>query len=426
MNISDLTSELIDWRFKAFPIRDKAPAISEVPDLGWDAFTDFALPVLVLKDSAIQHNIDLMGSFCREHGVSLAPHAKTPLSPQIVLRQLAAGAWGLSVATIHHARVMRAAGVTRILLANQLLEKHPLEWIAGEMLADPLFDFTCLVDSQRGVDLMEGHLRSYGVTTGSRKLRVLLEMGVAGGRTGCRSINEARDLAARVLASEYLELAGVETYENVFDLGRFAESLRDVDRLLDVVRELVMRLDVDGCFAHLDEVIVSAGGSIYFDRVVERLTGWTLSKPVNVVLRSGSYVTQDAVNYGELSPLGGRRTSGEPLRQALELWATVLSRPERGLIVLGFGKRDVAHDRGVPIPFAVRKSGCEAESSDTLSVISLNDHHARCLIAQDQSLEVGDLVGLHVSHPCTTFDNWRLIPLVDDKYRVLDAIRSYL
>jgi D-serine deaminase-like pyridoxal phosphate-dependent protein len=426
MNITHLTSERIDWRFKAFPIRDTAPAISDVPALGWEVFTDFALPVLVLKDSALQHNIDLMAAFCRDHGVSLAPHAKTPLSPQIARRQLAAGAWGVSVATIHHARVMRTMGVTRILLANQLLEKHPLEWIAGEMLADQLFDFTCLVDSQRGVDLMESHLRSYGGTMRDRKVRVLLEMGVAGGRSGCRSIHEARDLARRVLASEYLELAGVETYENVFDLAKFAESLRDVDRLLDVVRELVVRLDSDGCFANLDEVIVSAGGSIFFDRVVERLTGWALSRPVNVVLRSGSYVTQDAVNYGELSPLGGRITSGEPLQQALELWATVVSRPERRLIVLGFGKRDVAHDRGVPIPFAVRTRSGEMKSSETLSVISLNDHHARCLIAEDQSLEVGDVVGLHVSHPCTTFDNWRLIPLVDDEYRVLEAIRSYL
>jgi D-serine deaminase-like pyridoxal phosphate-dependent protein len=425
MNLNVLTSEPIDWRFKSFPIREPAPTISEVPDLGWNAFSDFALPVLVLRDSAVAHNIDLMATFCRNHGVSLAPHAKTPLSPQVALRQLAAGAWGLSVATIHHTRVMRAVGVTRILLANQLIEKHPLEWIARQ-LADPLFDFSCLVDSHRGVDLMEGHLRLCDAATRGRKLRVLLEMGVAGGRTGCRSVGEARDLAKRIVASDYLELGGVESYENVFDLAKFEESLRDVDQLLDVVREVVTRLDGDGCFEHLDEVVVSAGGSIYFDRVVERLTGWTLSKPVHVVLRSGSYVTQDAMNYGELSPLGGRRTSGEPLRQALELWATVVSRPEPELIVLGFGKRDVAHDRGVPIPFAVRRRSGAEEASETLSVMSLNDHHARCRIAKDQSLEVGDLVGLHVSHPCTTFDNWRLIPLVDDQYRVLEAVRSYL
>jgi D-serine deaminase-like pyridoxal phosphate-dependent protein len=144
------------------------------------------------------------------------------------------------------------------------------------------------------------------------------------------------------------------------------------------------------------------------------------------VLRSGSYITQDAVYYGDLSPLGGRATSGPTLRQSLELWAMVTSRPESELAILGFGKRDAAHDRGFPRPFAIRHRSEPPTSATGLRVLSLNDHHARCAVAADSVLEVGDLVGLHISHPCTSFDNWRLLPLVDDGYNVRDAIRCYL
>jgi D-serine dehydratase len=427
LDLRELHSERIDWRFKAFSTQLEAPAIGDVVRRGWNALAgDLSFPVLVLRDSALQHNIDLMARFCRTHGVSIAPHTKTPLSPQIALRQMTAGAWALSVATIHQARVLRQMGARRILMANQLLEERALEWVTGELLTDPSFDFMCLVDSQRGAELMEGYLARHDRGGPVLKLRVLLELGVAGGRGGCRTIDEARDLAAKVAASQHLELAGVEAYENVFGLSDFAETVRTVDSMLATVRELVVRLDDDGRFAAVDEIVVSAGGSIFFDRVAERLTRWDLSTPVRTVLRCGSYFAQDT-EFAALSPLGGRATSAERLEQALELWTMVLSRPEPGLAVLGFGKRDVAHDRGLPVPFAIRREGLgDAESAGTLRVLSLDDQHARCAIEPAQALHPGDLVGLHVLHACTTFDNWRLIPLVDDEYRVLEAVRSFL
>ena len=227
--------------------------------------------------------------------------------------------------------------------------------------------------------------------------------------------------------SSLVELAGVEAYENVFNLDDFAQKLSEsVDRLLRRVRSLVAQMANEGRFSKLDEVVVSAGGSIFFDRVVEQLTDWRLRVPVRTVLRSGAYIVQDARYYGQLSALGERATSAPRLEQALELWAMVLSRPEPELAILGFGKREAAHDRGFPIPFAIRHEAGPSEPVDNLRLLSLNDHHARCRVPAGQALEVGDLVGLHVSHPCTSFDNWRLLPLVDDTYTVTDAVRSYL
>jgi D-serine dehydratase len=61
-----------------------------------------------------------------------------------------------------------------------------------------------------------------------------------------------------------------------------------------------------------------------------------------------------------------------------------------------------------------------------MEVLSLNDQHARLRVAPGSELQPGDLVGFRISHPCTTFDNWRALPMVDDEYRVSAAIRCYL
>jgi len=144
-------------------------------------------------------------------------------------------------------------------------------------------------------------------------------------------------------------------------------------------------------------------------------------------LRSGSYVTHDLVLQGRAPGLELRGDNSAHLRQALELWALVLSRPEPNLAILGFGKRDAAYDRGLPVPFAKwGTGGPESLSEGELEVRALNDQHAHARVASSSSVRVGDLVGMHVSHPCTSFDKFRLIPLVDDHYRVTNAIRSYL
>jgi D-serine deaminase-like pyridoxal phosphate-dependent protein len=211
-------------------------------------------------------------------------------------------------------------------------------------------------------------------------------------------------------------------------VGPLEEAIARVDRFFDELRDLAGRLDNAGLFRGLDEILVSGGGSIWFDRAAAKLSEpWDLTRPVRTVIRAGSYVTHDAAEYERLSPLDGRATGPQRLRQALELWAQVISRPEPELAVLNFGKRDAAHDRGFPIPFVARTSRgtCPLNPTDH-EVVVLNDQHARMRLTNDSPLAVGDLVGSHVSHPCTSFDKWRLVPLVDDNYDVIGAIRSYL
>jgi D-serine deaminase-like pyridoxal phosphate-dependent protein len=148
------------------------------------------------------------------------------------------------------------------------------------------------------------------------------------------------------------------------------------------------------------------------------------------VLRSGCYLTHDSGYYAARSPLDGAALAGaERLRPALELWGAVLSRPEPGLAVVGFGKRDAPYDLSLPTPERVRRSGPDGRPVLTpvdpgeLTVTALNDQHALVAVG-DVPLAVGDWIGCGISHPCTAFDKWRLVPVVEDDGTVLEAVET--
>lgn len=424
VDLDRLLDEPVDWRYKSFPAGPSVP-IRSVRARGWNVLGgEFMLPVMVLKDSALRHNIELMAKYCRDHDFLLAPHGKTAMSPQLLKLQLDGGAWAVTAATMSQIRVWRAFGVDRAILANELVEPASVRWIASELRDDPEFDFYCLVDSVDEVRLLETAL---GDTSLERPLQVLLEVGPMGGRTGCRTPEQAFDVARAVDSSRRLTLAGVEAFEGVISSETLRGTIDATDMFLQNMRALVVKLDQAGHFAKAQRVIVTAGGSAFPDRVVAELGHpWNLSRPVALVLRSGCYLTHDAIHYQQLSPFGGRIPETGPLHEALEVWGVVLSLPEPGLALIGFGKRDVPHDLELPVPRLV-KSGAEKlrRVGEGASIFALNDQHAFLRFGPGEQLGVGDLVGCGISHPCTAFDKWRLIPVVDDAYRVIDAILTY-
>jgi D-serine deaminase-like pyridoxal phosphate-dependent protein len=348
------------------------------------------LPRLVLRESAVAHNVALMQGWCDERGLSLAPHGKTSMAPALIRRQIDAGAWAMTAATVPQLAIMRAAGARRILLANELVGAPEIAWLERERTD---VEVLVLVDSIAGVAALEAGVE--------RPLGVLIELG--GARAGCRTDEEALAVADAVTASSRLVLAGVEGYEGTLGGDRSPATLAAVDAFLDRVRAFAETLDARGAFAGVDEVIVTAGGSLFFDRVAERLPP-SLSRPVRVVVRAGSYITHDDGIYAATTPLPA-------LRPALELWARVLSSPEPGLAIAGFGKRDAPYDLGLPI----------VRSHSGVQVEALNDHHA---FLRGGSLAVGDVVVCGISHPCTAFDKWPLIDVVDDDDVLIDAVKT--
>jgi D-serine dehydratase len=382
---------------------------------------DVSLPAAVLYADRIEHNLKWMQAFVGEYGVKLAPHGKTTMAPQLFRRQLETGAWGITLATAHQVRAAYRGGVHRVLMANQLVGKRNMGMIA-ELLTDANFEFFCLVDSADGVDQLGEFFSSV-----RKKLNVLIELGVPGGRTGVRD-DAQRDavLAAIARWPGTIELAGIELYEGVLqDENKVREFLK---RAVDVTRKLIS----EGRIAR-QPAILSGAGSAWYDVVADEFAQAN-SDAIEVVLRPGCYLTHDVGIYKKAqneifarNPIA--KKMGEGLKPALQLWAYVQSIPEPDRAIIGLGKRDSAFDAGMPEPAKHYRPGNEAPrdiaSDEAWEIFGLMDQHAYLRIKPGDDLKVGDMIAFDISHPCLTFDKWRQVLVVDSKYRVTEVIETF-
>jgi D-serine dehydratase len=344
-------------------------------------------------------------------------------------RQLADGAWAMTVATVQQVQVCRAAGINRIVLANQLIGRQAIRYVLEELRAHADFEFYCLIDSLPGVAMLAEAAAAYRLAA---PINLLLEGGMKGGRTGCRDIASALAVArAAAAAGPALKLRGVEGFEGLLPAMPAAEAEAGVRAFLDFLGEIAEACAAENLFA-AGPVILSAGGSAYYDMVVERFSRERLGRETLVLTRSGCYLTHDSATYRrafqrltERSPTAGRL--GEGLRPALEVWAYVQSRPEPTKAICTMGQRDVSRDIDMPVPLLWYRPGepSPRQIEPEHIVVGLNDQHAHIIIPQSSPFAVGDMVGFGVSHPCTTFDKWQVLYLVDDAYEVTGAIRTF-
>ncbi|MFE5126415.1 amino acid deaminase [Streptomyces sp. NPDC056669] len=419
--LTALARERVDHRFKGLPPSAEGLTVGELAAERRSLFTGgFTTPVLALSAEALEHNLVAMERYSAAHGLAFAPHGKTSMAPQLFERQLAHGAWGITAAVPTQVRVYRAFGIQRIFLANEVVDATALHWLAAELDADPDFRFIAYVDSVRGVELMDAALREAGAR---RPVDVVVELGGGeGARTGVRTEAECRAVADAVGASGTLRLVGMAGYEAEVPKAD-GERVRAWLRRLTA---LTAEFDAAGRFEGVDEVVVSAGGSAWFDAVADVLAELpTLSRPVLKLLRSGAYVSHDDGHYRHLTPFNRVPEEGE-LHPAFRLWAQVVSRPEPGQAFLNAGKRDAAYDLDLPAPQLIRSARDGATRPATgLSITALSDQHAWVRIADGTELEVGDWVALGLSHPCTSFDKWQLIPVAEADGTVTDYIRTF-
>lgn len=420
--LTALADDRIDRRYKGFPARFDGWTVGRLVGAK-PPLAEFGTPLLVLDGGALDHNVTLMAEYCATHGVDLAPHGKTTMAPQLFARQLAAGAWGITAATIAHVRTYRAFGVETIVLANQLVDADSLGWIADELRRDTRFRLLCFADSVAGVELMQAALAA---ARAPRPVGLVIDVGAPGGRTGCRDLDQAEAVARAIQGSNQLTLVGVGGFEGALAPDRAPQSLERVRGYLRSLRELVARLDSAGLFERTEEIIVTAGGSAYFDEVVEILTGgWETSVPVRTLLRSGAYIAHDDGHYRRLTPLTPQAGSPDGVfRPALSIRGRILSLPEPGLALLDFGKRDAPFDLGMPEPHTVQRGDGTVDPLTDCSVTALADQHAFLACGGATRLAIGEVVACGISHPCTAFDKWQLIPVVEGEH-VVDVIRTF-
>ena len=302
--LDEVLATVVDGRTKGMP--EHEVVLGEIPARGLCS-PACSFPVMSLRSSALEHNVALTADYCRRTGVSLAPHGKTTMSPQLSDRQLRAGAWGLTAATAQQAQVMRSVGVRRVMIANELVDPYrfggrPAAWRMQDL------ELWSWVDSPDAVALLEAGMRELGV--GAH--RVLVELGHPGGRTGARSVADAIEVAASVVASPVLELRGVAGYEGTVCAERRPECLDAVRRYLGDLHALSVAMLLEGFIDEQHEMLVTAGGSTFFDLAAE-----ALSQPrpehgggVRVVIRPGCTLTHDHGFYAERSPFAAVEDPG--------------------------------------------------------------------------------------------------------------------
>jgi D-serine dehydratase len=421
----------IDGRTKGLPCGAAGMTLAEMGQQHWNVLNgDLPLPVAVLRERALANNSRWMREFIVQTGASLAPHGKTTMSPQLFARQAADGAWGLTLSTAQQVRVAREAGVQRILLANEIVGRHELAYLFEEFRADPSFDLYCLVDSEEGITRLRDAALS---ASAGRPLPVLLEVGYAGGRAGCRDLDSALRLAHLIKTAEpHLILQGVEGYEGLHQSQPAADGVPKVEQFLHFLVAAARGIDAQNLFGG-NEVILSAGGSAYYDLVSAIFATAQLTRPVRVVVRSGCYLTHDAGLYARLfRELRDRSSASRHIAggflNALEVWACVQSVPEPGRAIINAGRRDSGHDAGLPVPlkwFRPNRDDAPRPVPARYEIVQINDQHMHLVFPDGADVRVGDLVALGVSHPCTTFDKWRLLYVVDEAYTVTSAIQTF-
>ncbi|MGX1742333.1 alanine racemase [Bosea sp. NPDC055353] len=397
--------------------------LGDVGKQGWNVLAGhMPMPLAVIRESVLKANSAWMSAFSAANDLLIAPHGKTTMAPQLFDLQIADGAWAITVATMQQLAVARHFGVKRVILANQPVGRQEVA-ACFDALREPGFELYCLADSVAGVGLLAEAAKGHA---GANPLRIFVEIGFMGGRTGARTREEALVVARAVAGAPGLRLSGFECFE-----GLHSDSA-GADKLLDEVIGVAAVANAEGLLGP-EPLVLSAGGTALFDRVGEKFNAASLGRPLLKVLRSGCYLTHDDLGYSasfrrimlETSlklPPGG-------LEPALEVWAYVQSRPERGRSLLTLGKRDVTYDSALPVPLRWYRPGSAMTRPEPMpaghNVLALNDQHCHLGTPEESPLQVGDMVAFGIAHPCLTFDKWAVLMLVDDDWNVTGAIRTF-
>jgi D-serine deaminase-like pyridoxal phosphate-dependent protein len=297
-------------------------------------------PALLLDLDALDANIARIAQACRDAGVSWRPHVKGIKVPEIAHRLIAAGAIGVTCAKLGEAEVMAEAGISDILIANQIV--GPIK-ISRLMELRRRCDVIVAVDHVDNVSELASAARSAGV-----RLRVLIEVDIGIHRAGVLPGQPVLLLASQIAQSGSLEFSGVMGWEG------HAAPMLDPKQKANAVSAAVSELSASAQLcrqAGLNAKIVSCGGTG---------TYW-LS-----VTQAG--VTEVQAGGGVFCDMHYRNNYGVPHPFALTLLTTVTSRPTPHRIVCDAGKKAMSGDAALPSPLGLGPTRLVRLSAEHITV----------------------------------------------------------
>ncbi len=421
-----MNNRMMDGGQRGFPADRPAIAPEDLASAGLDPRDGTAqLPVMTFDEAAWERNCDAMFAYLRAVDAEIAPHAKTPMSPELCHDLMARGASAMTVADIRQAAVLLQHGIKRLVLANQIGGKASGARLGRILAQDPEAEVTLYVDSLAALETAASVAEAAG-----RPMEFLIEVG--GGRAGARDTSIVHEILARLDALPLLKVAGVAAYEGASATADAAETrnaIRDLHAFAAEAFALLRQRLPDA------RLTLSSGGSGFFDLVVEDL-GPLVKADGNarLLLRSGAIFFHDhgvyARGLANMDRRGAFLVAGigpasEAFEPALLVYAEVLSRPEPGLAICGMGMRDVSFDQGLPVAVAQYREGQPMALAADAKVARLNDQHCFLAIDAAADLAVGDVLAFGISHPCTALDRWSWIFRTRADGRIIGALPTY-
>lgn len=417
---------VLDGSQRGYP-SDLAPIASlKVESLGLNPRNGSAqLPVLTFDRAAWNRNCDAIFAYVAAVGAQIAPHAKTPMSPELARELMERGAVAMTVADIRQAAVMLEHGIDRLLLANQI--GGP---VSGARLGRLLTRYsaaklTLYVDSLAALETAAAVAEAAG-----RQVDFLIEVG--GGRAGARGLDVVDAILARLDSLPYLRAAGVAAYEGASVSSDASTTRRDIAAVHALAAEAFALLRAR---QPEDVLVLSSGGSSFFDLVLDDLGPVARADGnCDILLRSGAIFFSDhgiyARRLAEMDRRGGFLPAGigaasDSFVPALLVHAEVLSRPEPELVICGMGMRDVSFDQGLPVPVSAWRAGRSLALPAGIAVTKLNDQHAFLQLPAEADLAVGDILSFGISHPCTVLDRWSWMLESAADGRIVGALRTH-
>ncbi len=288
--------------------------------------SDLPTPALLVDIDILDRNIALMRDGAAALGVKLRPHAKAHKCVEIAQRIMAEGSIGISCATIGEAEAMALGGIGGILVTAPLTSSDALERLKRLLLRGA--DIAVVADHPTSV----AELSALAAAAG-RTLRVVVDVDVGMGRTGCLEISDAVALARQIAAAPALSYAGMQAYwGNLQQVTPFAERSRLIGIQADRVRAVVAALTSAG----LPPAIVTGGGT--GSHRIDAATG------LFTEIQPGSYLFMDSC-YGAISI----SENDNPFAPSLFVAATVVSANKPGRVVVNAGWKAFAADSGKPM-----------------------------------------------------------------------------